>query len=373
LFFLVFLVALSSNGAQADVIDETSKLQSLLDQTNLEILAHHRINETWKTVEEERRHFVGILTDPEAIEIWKGELDDPGFNLLAAARLVGGMAGELPHSAALEMLTAVRRGDVASAREWRATIAMPKRANSVNGSRALQEIPENPEAQQRITKLLAREYLAWQVARLRQKLANLSQLARDQRADPALCVARSSEVLALAQFPKGILEVATGNDAVDPRIERQRVETYRGVQMHLGDTSGIQLQKLGQFREAIEAGLPNVLETEDIARKEALIFQLRTSLSKEYHEGVRDGKVAIPIEYQKARGMLSDIRQAMDDLLPAWQTQPRFDSRRLIAMSDELQEGFDRKVDSKVFDRSLQQFVQVVRIQQIASPEFARP
>ena len=56
-----------------------------------------------------------------------------------------------------------------AAREWRTIIKLPKYANSVDGTLALQRLGSDAAQRDEVNRLLAREYVMWQITRARKR------------------------------------------------------------------------------------------------------------------------------------------------------------------------------------------------------------
>ncbi len=110
-----------------------------------------------------------MLTDAEARDLWNAPLPPPTSSPLAATEALGFMQARLQHVAALEMISNQRAGNIDSAREWRSIIMLPKFANSVEGALALQRLGANPTQRDEVSRLLAKEYVIWQITRAREK------------------------------------------------------------------------------------------------------------------------------------------------------------------------------------------------------------
>jgi hypothetical protein len=118
-----------------------------------------------------------------------------------AASALGEIQARLQHAAALEMIWRQRRGRIEAARARRAIIKLPKYTRSVEGTLALQLLGGESSQRDEVSRLLAREYVIWQITRAREKADALSRLVREGRATSALVSARATEVQALAEIP----------------------------------------------------------------------------------------------------------------------------------------------------------------------------
>ena len=127
---------------------------------------------------------------------------------LSAAISLGRLRARLQHAVALEMLWRQRKAQVEAAREWRTIIKLPKYTNSVDGTLALQRLGGDAAHRDEVSRLLAREYVVWQITRAREKSDGLIRLVREGRATIALVRARAAEIQELSLFPSDVLSLA---------------------------------------------------------------------------------------------------------------------------------------------------------------------
>ena len=143
--------------------------------------------------------------------------------LLLTAEAVGFMQARLQHVAALEMISNQRTGNIDAAREWRSIIRLPKFANSVEGALALQRLGGSPTQRTEVSRLLAKEYVVWQITRAREKADALIRLIHENRATAELIYARAAEIQGLSQLPGSLLQLATGSAGFDQLAKRKRL------------------------------------------------------------------------------------------------------------------------------------------------------
>ena len=121
------------------------------------------------------------------------------------------------------MIWRQRRGQIEAARARRAIIKLPKYTSSVEGTLALQLLGGESSQRDEVSRLLAREYVIWQITRAREKADALSRLVREGRATSALVSARATEVQALSEIPASLLSLATnqaGSEGIPGRSAR---------------------------------------------------------------------------------------------------------------------------------------------------------
>ena len=198
------------------------------------------------------------------------------------------------------MLEHQRAGRIASAQAWRALIALPRHASAVEGALALQRLGRNSSEQDAVSQLLAHEYLSWQTTRVREKLDGLKRVAAEHRANVALVAARTAEIAALARFPNELYSTAN----LQPPLAETPSSTGELLKLAVAADWNAFDEKYADWRNAWEASLPNLLTPQEVERHGRLLVKLVRLVPKEYHNGVRDGQVVVPLEYREAKDFI---------------------------------------------------------------------
>ena len=180
------------------------------------------------------------------------------------------MQARLQHAAALELIRNQRAGEVDAAKEWRSIVKMPKFANSVEGALALQRLGADRTQRDEVSRLLAKEYVVWQLTRAREKADALLRLVEDGRATPALIYARSSEIQVLSDLPDSLLKLAI--DLRFPKTSRASVTAKRCSRQPHENSEAVS-KRTAAWR-SLEAGYPNLLTPEDVERRERIVLKL---------------------------------------------------------------------------------------------------
>ncbi len=360
----VFIAPLLSAQAQApaspasngDLLDSHSALQTRWEETLFDAYGGRLTATDWAATRAETAAFLARLSSPAARALWR-DIDPAAGNVaadpLAVARRIGEWQGRFQHTCALEMLEAQRAGDIERARAWRALITLPKHANAVEGALILQKLAEHGRAQEgSVSQLLTREFLSWQTTRVREKLDYLDRLlnGRDAGAMSVVMAGRLAEAGALADFPAPlktlVIPGATGADTAIPAAPEALFLATTGSG---GSDAGALFER---WRLAVENGLPNLLSAEEVARNERLLLKLVRLVPKEYGAaGVRDGQIAVPLEYRHAKQFVQQAENFVGELLPSWRTTKaaalREHGARLKEEFDALEAALDRKADAK--------------------------
>jgi high-affinity iron transporter len=167
LLCVLFVSQISLACAAADVIDDCGRFQEVVDQALLDLHGGRWSTDLWQQVQSARASFGKDFSDPGSLTLWTAPLGTDRGDELSAAMSLGCLRARLQHAAALEMLALQWEGQVEAAREWRTIIKLPKYANSVEGTLALQRLGGNAAQRDEVNRLLAREYVIWQITRAR--------------------------------------------------------------------------------------------------------------------------------------------------------------------------------------------------------------
>jgi len=299
--------------ARADVIDDTSALQEVLDDALLDVHGSRWTNATTENLARASQAFGVTLSDPGAKALWNNPLP-AGTDTVRSAEMMGVLDARLQHVAALQMLAALQAGQIEAAKEWRSVIALPKYADAVEGALALQHLGGDATQRQEVARLLAREYVLWQLTRAREKTDALLRLIQDGRATPTLIAARAAEIEELGEIPPGLLKLAMGKEpASRPNSENE----YRSLLATSMDQPAL-TKAATAWRLALETGYPNLLTEEDVQRRERVVLKLLRLIPMEYQSGVRNGEITIPLEYREAKSFTIQAEQIVNELMPVW-------------------------------------------------------
>jgi len=339
---------------RADVIDDSSKLQEVVDESLLDLHGDRFSSETLATLQAARAEFGKTLGDPEAQKIWAHE--DPVANPLQTAGMLGALQARLQHVAALEMIAAQRAGQLEEAKEWRSIIMLPKYASAVDGALALQRMGGESAHQQEVSRLLAREYAIWQITRAREKTDSLIRLIQDGRATPGLVASRASEIEELSAMPASLLQLATGQASAQDRGDA----AFQALLAAAPQAKADALIKLAaDWRLALEAGYPNLLSPQDIEHRERVALKLLRLIPLEFQSGVRAGEVTIPLEYAEAKSFTVQTQQVVNELMPVWrQTHPQALEKHgpeLLATLAALEQSIKNKVSLEEIEKICKQ------------------
>lgn len=280
--------------------------------------------------------------------------------LTAQAEKIGQQRAEFNHQAALGMLAALDQKDFPLAQRWRAEIDLPKYANSVEGAVALNRLGKNRSQIPQTKQLLARDYLAWQSTRIRQKLDDLLRYSAHSDASLVLLTSRLSEIYHLALVPKKILAEAAlaplqmGKE-VDPTLLGKTVKTMTRV-------------SITEFQSSILNTLPNLLTPDDILRKQSLMAKLLRLVPMEYKSGVRAGEIIIPIEYREAILFTQQSKQIFAELSAAWRLEK---TELLLKFGPQIDQHFS-ELEASIKNREDQATIEkkVNQLQAVIKKEF---
>jgi high-affinity iron transporter len=303
--------------ARADVSSTFEATQSQIEELLLDSLGNRLDAQDWAALEQTEATFATVLQSSAARALWTSTVDstrgaEPG-GAAALAEFCGKFAAVLQHVAALEMLDRQRHGDIAGAQSWRAVIALPKHANAVEGALALQRMGNNKLQQDAVSALLAREYVAWEATRVRERVDGLKRAASAGRANEELVIARIAEISTLANFPAELCALAQV-----PATAQGLPESRQLVALATKPDWPAFLQRFSEWQTRLESELPNLLTPQEIERHGRLLVKLVRLVPKEYHNGVRDGQIVVPLEYREAKDFIVQAQQLVSELSGAW-------------------------------------------------------
>ena len=276
-------ILFSRTAAWCDVIDAHGAFEETLDGALLDLQGGRWSQRILQEVEASRAQFGKSLSSPESVSIWNSPLHPAGEGEMNAASALEEIQARLQHAAALEMIWRQRRGQIEAARAWRAIIKLPKYTSSVEGTLALQLLGGESSQRDEVSRLLAREYVIWQITRAREKADGLSRLVREGRATSALVSARATEVQALSEIPASLLSLATNHAEISHG--RGSISEYAAL-LDLTKTGDVNpastVPLLTTWRLALESNYPNLLGADDVQRRrERILLKLSRLVPKE--------------------------------------------------------------------------------------------
>ncbi len=349
----------------ADVAADFDAVQAQVEEVLLDSLGNRLDPQDWSALQQTQSIFVNELQSTSAKELWTKPIaalraPEPP-EATGVAEFCGKLQALLEHTAALEMLDRQRRGDISGARAWRAMIALPKHANAVEGALALQRMGNNKLQQDAISSLLAREYVAWQAARVREQLDGLKRAAAAGSASAELVAARIAEISALANFPSELCTFAQV-----PATSAQALPDARDLLAlsAKSDWPGF-LENFSDWQTRLESSLPNLLSAQEIERHGRLLVKLVRLVPKEYHNGVRDGQIVVPLEYREAKDFIVQAQQLVSELSGAWRQSKgaafEKQSASLVAKLEEAERLILAKADSSQVENATREIERVLQ------------
>ena len=290
--------------ARADVPADFEIIQAQVEEVLLDSLGHRLDPQDWAALQQSEKTFAAGLQAAAARTLWTKATapvrEAEATQASRVAEFCGTLHAILEHVAALEMLDHQRRGDIAGAQAWRAVIALPKHANAVEGALALQRLGNNKLQLDAVSALLAREYVSWQATRVRERLDGLKRAAAASRANEELVAARIAEISTLANFPAELSALAH----VPTTAAKGLPDSGKLLTLAAKSDWPAFLENFVEWQTRLESELPNLLTPEEIERHGRLLVKLVRLVPKEYHNGVRDGQIVVPLEYREAKDFI---------------------------------------------------------------------
>jgi high-affinity iron transporter len=361
----LYFVAMSrAQPVRADIADDVERFQTQLEEVLLDSLGAQLGPQDWTAMEQANSGLANDLRSPDGKALWSRattELEQPEPNdATRVAQLCGTWNAELQHVIALEMIYAHRSGNVADAQAWRAMIALPKHGSAIEGALALQRLGTNKSETDAVSELLAREYLSWQVTRVREKLDALKRVAVAGRASVELVATRLAEISQLSQFPAQLQAIARVTSA----SSQPTIDTTALLQVAAASDWNSFAEKYGEWRNAQETGLPNLLTPEEVQRRGRLLVKLVRLVPKEYRNGVREGQVVVPLEYREAKDFIVQSQQLVNELSGAWHQANRaaYDQGgpALTEKLEQTEQQIVNKADPAKVERSANELLKIL-------------
>jgi high-affinity iron transporter len=304
--------------AHADAPADFEALQAQVEEVLLDSLGNRLDSQDWDALQQRERTLLNGLQSAAAKALWANAIvtargPEPN-EAVFVAEFGGTLHAVLEHTAALEMLDRQRHGDTSGAQAWRALIALPKHANAIEGALALERLGNNRSQQDAVSALLAREYISWQAARVRERLDGLKRAASAGRANQELVAARIAEISTLASFPAELCAPAQ----VPATTAKVLPDSRKLLTLAAGADWPAFLKEFVAWQTRLESELPNLLTPDEIERHGRLLVKLVRLVPKEYHNGVRDGQIVVPLEYREAKDFIVQAQQLVSELSGAW-------------------------------------------------------
>ena len=228
---------------------------------------------------------------------------------------LGRLRAHAQQACVLEMAAAVKGGRVPDAQAWRAVLDLPAGVSADEGGVLLTNLPEGLPQRADAARVLVREAITWQTARVRQLLAAASNSAAHADVPmPGRLAEELGEAATLAAVP-GPLRSEAGLDGPSLLDAEQLQAQVADV---LARPWAAVADPLAGLRRQLETHLPSLLTPAERDRREHLLLKLVSIIPTEYRSGVADRKVTVPLEYREAVSFTAQARQYADELTPIW-------------------------------------------------------
>ena len=256
---------------------------------------------------------------------------------------LGRLRAHVQQACVLELAAAVRDGRVADAQAWRAVLDLPAGVSADEGGVLLTNLPDGVAQRADAARVLVREAITWQTARVRQLLA------------AAALAAGHPDVPMPGRLAEGLGEAATlaavpGRLRSEGGLAELSLLDAGQLQARVADVlarpwSAVADPLAGLTRQ-VETHLPTLLTPAERDRREHLLLKLVSIIPTEYRSGVADRKVTVPLEYREAVSFTAQARQYADELTPLWLANPRLASA--VPKLDRQLDEADKDVAAKV-------------------------
>ncbi|MEO6054775.1 MAG: FTR1 family protein [Chthoniobacterales bacterium] len=292
----------------ASLTDDFHKIEENLNEGLLDAYAGDTARAQIAISSQGLAALTSYCTDPASFRL----MDEAAKGEMSIPSRVGQERAFLQHIAALEMISAQRAGNIPLAQQWRALISLPRFASEQDNTLLLQTAVASASSNE-VSQVLAKEYLLWQSMRVRQLLDFLHNQAGKGRATQGVVDAYSTEIKDLAHFPPAILQTA----GITPQTDIVMVSP----DWKTGSEPDLQAQTIVEWREQVEATLPNLLSNDDISRMQRLLARLLKIIPREYQNGVADRRIIVNLEYREAVQFTEKAQSLLNQLAPVWKQE----------------------------------------------------
>ncbi len=291
----------------------------------------------------------GLLTVPAAVldpmgPVARRLVAEPVAADVDPSRAFGQLRAHAQQAAVLEMAAAVRDGRVADAQAWRAVLDLPAGVSANEGGVLLTNLPDGVPQRADAARVLVREAITWQTARVRQLLAAASAAADHPDVPlPGRLAEELGEAATLAAVPGPLRSEAglAGPALLDARQLQSQVTAV--VTRPWAATA----EPLVPLRRLVETHLPSLLTDAERDRREHLLLKLVSIIPTEYRGGVdANRQVTVSLEYREAVSFSAQARQYADELTPFWLASDRL-RPSVQKLDQQLDEG-DKDIAAKV-------------------------
>ncbi|MDB5296092.1 MAG: iron permease [Phycisphaerales bacterium] len=258
----------------------------------------------------------------------------------------GRLRARVQQAVVLEMAAAVRAGRVVDAQALRCGLTLPRGVSAAEGALVLQTLggQTDPAKRADAARVLAREAITWQTTRVRVLLdeATRSAAAKDHPM-PGRLLERLGEAVTLADLPDA-LRIEANVPPAPPAAGADLPAALAAVAA--SDWANVPAP-LAELRKAVEERLPSLLTPDERSRRERLLLKIVQLVPQEYSAGVRDGQVAVPLEYREAVTFTAQARQMVGELAPLWLADPSAALAPAVRSLEEKLEAADGMIAAK--------------------------
>lgn len=311
---LVALLTLMVSVAAAHGADAGSAWDDWADSVDRAMIDAYAPGVSAKTIPPVPDDVLESLKSAEAVQLLRDATGEAA-RLDSVSAAAGTLRARGQQALVVEMSDAVRAGDVERARLWRARLHKTRGTSSAEGALLLAALKTDPRQRADIAQILAREAITWQTTRARELLAIGAASTKSNVPMPGRLIERFAEALALADLPAALRTAAGLKDVGTLDFDKALLHVRAAVAKPWGPALTTALSTVQ--REA-ESSLPSLLTDAERQRREKLILRLAKLVPLEYQAGVRDGQIAVRLEYQEAKSFTAQSRLMLGELVPLW-------------------------------------------------------
>lgn len=238
---------------------------------------------------------------------------------------VGILRARLQQAMTVELNASVLAGNIEGAKAWRARLNLPRGVSADEGSLLLAALEQGKGSPRDVARVLTREAITWQTSRVRQLLDEAVRSTRQSSPLPGRLLERLGEAAALADLPAELSEAAA---LTEPGNTPSSLPALTALASSAAGNWSALAPTVESFRDKLEHALPSLLTPRERGRRERLLLKLVVLVPKEYRNGVRDGRVIVPLEYREAVIFAGQARQILGELTPLWLADANADAMK---------------------------------------------
>ena len=297
-----------------DLVQLTNQLRLAVDRAALSLLRERCDADALELVAR-TTHNLLQSAPTQLSEVFSGWFDCSFSSLTTPsgedAVRIGKIRGALDFFLFYLVLFHLEKGNLFDVNALRASITIPPNTDGLNGFEAIQSAIHNQSQNTNPAEVLKKEFCLWQAARIRRDVQRLLSTLQNQCVGKTFLNLRVSEILTTEKLLNSLTAYS-----LEKRENIQISTDFENSNLAaINDPARLE----ERLRNVVQQ-LPNLLDEKTAFRRQSLLIKLINLIPLEYHSGVKDGKIILPIEYREAITFTNQSCLLVDELEPWWRT-----------------------------------------------------